>query len=907
MLGHHAVISNTANTLWPGRRVWIFGAAQPALNKTFLVTQRVNTGEAALDVSDVPDGTYSEPTLRVVPFQQLTIGGLEQATTYCYAIMDASGMLASEVREVTTTSAHNSVSDGPEVVSASGSDFRPLPPIPPIPYEISPSPPPITGGQFQVAANCSNLQDMMNQAALAADRDGLTQVVLIPKTKCSGTYLLSPRDMNSSTGGWVILRPAVSDASLPPPGVRATPLWAGKMATMQTNKIGGRIDFPALRTDFNKPTKRWWIMGLEFSHEDTCDGCRTIKSVSNSTPLVVTTTEPHGYQNNDNIQIFGILGVPGANGSKRVKITGPDTFEIVGSSAGGDYTGGGQIAKDPRTWDLLVSLNTGSEEIVLDRVLIHGRGFPSRGWFGLNLHCRRCGIVNSSVYEINNWRGVAPGATSFTPSGGIQTCVDIDITGGHELTITNTYIEGVGILVFAQEGGSPGTSDVVFRRNLVETLDQHRFHPLNSSSNGRWHVQRQQFECKTCKGLWMDGNIFVGNFADAAWPGPTINLSSRGLASAANTISDVHIGNNLVYNTSGGFQLSGTDTSNLNDTFMSQRIRLKNNLFFKADGRRCASITTARNCAGDAQVRGFQIALGHGISDLLIENNTMWDFRGSGPFVLFLGGRKSSRTVVRKNIFSLNYDGGLGGFITDAQVNTFLPPLTNSTNPQSLWNQWFSVDGQPDRNSRFEDNVLVPGVRDTFNPAAYNSADTKLNFNRFACESPTVNTAFSSFLSNGNTCVGANTQNNGTESAAARFNQVGFVSIEPGMENFELRSDSAYKSLLPDGATRDDPGINMSALKKALGVVSDVKVTAVRENTGRLSMMFRYVLADETQRCTIEYGAGLVVPGNGMRVNDSGVGSSRRVIVTNLQPETTYGAWILCPNQQIATTAITGR
>ncbi len=881
-----AVLSGTRNVTFPGREILVQGVTvAPALNGRYFIQERLDTNRVAFPVTNVPDGTYNEASIRMALFQQLTVSALKPGTRYCFAIQDANRTMLSDVQEVETE---------PTAVT------EPEPPEPPRVKPLT-GPPPVTGPVYSVLPDCSNLQASLDLAAQSADTSGWNPAVLIPAgAQCLGTYLLTPRDMTKTDGGWVIVRSAAPDEQLPPLGVRATTQWQGRLPALISNRIGssGSNTTAALRTDLTRPTRRWWVMGLELTYQATCDGCRQVAEVTPGSPIKVRTTAPHGYGANQNVQIFGVNGVPKANGSQVVNVTGPDTFELVGTSSapGETYQGGGSIATDPRRWDFVASIGVDSREIVLDRMLIHGQGFPSRSFFGLVLHCRECGVINSSIYNINNWRGVRPGGTAYTASEGtLINCINLDITAGGQQTIENNYIEGVGIVIFAQEGSTtPVIEDVIIRRNTVETLSRYRYHPLNPLSDGRYYAHRQQFELKRGRRMLIEGNQFIGNHTDIAWPGPTWNLSSRGQTGITNQIADIDFHSNIVYQSSGGLQVTGLDGSEYHDAKLTARIRARNNLMYEVNGRRCSAFTTALNCWSPSQVRGFQLMVAQGVSDFIAENNTFWDFRGSSPWMLVLGGRRGVRSAVRKNIFSLNLDSNEGGIAFSGDLNSFLPAPVNSLAADVIWKQWFFIDGTPDPNSKFENNLIVPGVRNTADPAAYTSSSTALNLTRHACETGTGKGGFAGFLGSGNTCAGTNAANNGNETAAARFASVGFKSLIPGQEDFTLQETSPFAVKLAEGS-RDDPGVRMNDLLAAIGRVMSPMLTA----SGRSATLM--YSTNDAQACAVDYGtlaSGAAIPGRGTRRFEPAAPGPHAITLSGLLPSTQYAAWLLCPGGQ---------
>lgn len=62
---------------------------------------------------------------------------------------------------------------------------------------------------------------------------------------------------------------------------------------------------------------------------------RAVASTTNASPIVVTTGAPHGYVSGDKVSIVGHAVNTNANGSWQIVVTGPTTFELVGSSGNG--------------------------------------------------------------------------------------------------------------------------------------------------------------------------------------------------------------------------------------------------------------------------------------------------------------------------------------------------------------------------------------------------------------------------------------------------------------------------------------------------------------------------------------------------------------------------------------------
>ena len=84
-------------------------------------------------------------------------------------------------------------------------------------------------------------------------------------------------------------------------------------------------------TDFGEPQKLW-ERGSAFT--------KTILSISNTTPAVVTTDGAHGLATNQEVGIYGVANTVGINDQWFITSLGSDTFSLNNSVAGGPGTGG---------------------------------------------------------------------------------------------------------------------------------------------------------------------------------------------------------------------------------------------------------------------------------------------------------------------------------------------------------------------------------------------------------------------------------------------------------------------------------------------------------------------------------------------------------------------------------------
>jgi hypothetical protein len=87
-------------------------------------------------------------------------------------------------------------------------------------------------------------------------------------------------------------------------------------------------------TDFGEPINLW-----ERGNVSTL----AVSTVSNATPVSVTTSTPHGLGTGQEVQLSGIVGPVGVNGQWFITNTGTNTFTLNGSVAGGAYVSGGTV------------------------------------------------------------------------------------------------------------------------------------------------------------------------------------------------------------------------------------------------------------------------------------------------------------------------------------------------------------------------------------------------------------------------------------------------------------------------------------------------------------------------------------------------------------------------------------
>ena len=373
---------------------------------------------------------------------------------------------------------------------------------------------------------------------------------------------------------------------------------------------------------------------------------------------------------------------------------------------------------------------------------------------------------------MKNWRAVNP-RTSEAEVGHsgffTATTAGVEITRGARKKIHNNYINTNGVSVFAQE--SELVEDVTITRNTL--VSDPRDMAGGPSSIGLYYPKRHLFEMKQGKRFLLEGNTFDGNWSDWTPCGPSIALSPRGGSPNVNQVSDVTIRNNTFHNTASGIQVIGVDdNAEAKIAYMTQRVRIDNNLAYDVDNRKWASKPSA---VGGPGVCGYAFQALLSVEDLTITHNTAFDMRGSQPqFFSYQGGR-SEGVVVTNNLFSHNHDNSAGGLSPFHTITGLTPPITG--NIKQAWDQYFRSG------SDFRDNVVIPGVKNT---SILSNYDSTIAFFRVT---PNPNASLTMRALLGITCIGSGLS---SETANKRIAAVKF--FDPNGRDLRLRPDSPSKA-----------------------------------------------------------------------------------------------------------------
>jgi len=212
----------------------------------------------------------------------------------------------------------------------------------------------------------------------------------------------------------------------------------------------------------------------------------------------------------------------------------------------------------PALVNSIVELANGSDNIILDRVYVHGLS---------SQNLQRCIIMNNaSSAVINSW-------LDDCHTKGSDSQAIIGWNGPGPFKIVNNYLAGAGENIMfggASIGNGSLPSDIEIRQNYI-------YKPL--SWRGVWTV-KNSFEIKMAERVLFEGNVIENNWEDAQ-VGFALNIKSENLDIKTKpniSTNDIIIKNNNVINSRFGVTIIGTASSlDKTGTGKTSRIVLENN------------------------------------------------------------------------------------------------------------------------------------------------------------------------------------------------------------------------------------------------------------------------------------------------------------------------------------------
>ena len=292
-------------------------------------------------------------------------------------------------------------------------------------------------------------------------------------------------------------------------------------------------------------------------------------------------------------------------------------------------------------------------DLVFDRCYIHGNatGNIRRG---IALNSARTSVVDSYLSQFHE-----VGADSQAIGGW---------NGPGPYKIVNNYLEGAGENVLIG-GADPGISGLVPAD--IEVRGNHFFKPLSwkvgdpSYAGIHWSV-KNIFELKNARRVLVEGNIMENNWVDGQ-AGMAVLFTVRNQDGNCSwcVVEDVTFQKNILRNTVGGFNISGTD-----DNYVSQqtaRILIRDNVVYGVSGRTFQLLNV-----GSTGRPG-------GILDVVLDHNTT---RAGSAVVIFgdssVTDDKHQNPILRNNLFERGTYGIFGGNVGEG-TNAFNTYTTNYT------------------------------------------------------------------------------------------------------------------------------------------------------------------------------------------------------------------------------------
>ncbi len=213
-------------------------------------------------------------------------------------------------------------------------------------------------------------------------------------------------------------------------------------------------------------------------------GSGTITNTSGigSSPITITTDNTDGLSNGDIVTVSGVLGDTAADGDWIVTGLTPTSFQLAGSTANANYTGGGIWAYDPGTTRLTLSgtvSDTGTVEYPggLDLTTIGGGELTLSGsntYLGTTVlssgvitvaNDQALGNIGNSGEQTLALFNPVAGTTTFTLSSNVQQTVAIPVTS----TFTLSY-DGQSTPAAGQPGALMAGASALTVQNALQAL-----------------------------------------------------------------------------------------------------------------------------------------------------------------------------------------------------------------------------------------------------------------------------------------------------------------------------------------------------------------------------------------------------------------------------------------------------
>lgn len=121
-----------------------------------------------------------------------------------------------------------------------------------------------------------------------------------------------------------------------------------------------RAKFPSFREKIGQGQIDLISDTIKFCAVDINDIGLGISGATNASPIVITTASAHGYANGEEVLIWGVAGNTAANGFWKIANVASSTFELVGSTGNGSYSGGTDFVLNLNDLEFLGDISTGA-------------------------------------------------------------------------------------------------------------------------------------------------------------------------------------------------------------------------------------------------------------------------------------------------------------------------------------------------------------------------------------------------------------------------------------------------------------------------------------------------------------------------------------------------------------------
>ncbi len=571
--------------------------------------------------------------------------------------------------------------------------------------------------------------------------------------------------------------------------------------------------------------------------------------------------------------LIQIGGTGRIDGSHFYTVLSPTEFQLDFLDGAGVPIGGGFVTQDPQYRRSLLAFGIGNKRLVLDRCIIDGGGFPLRYQRGMALGSIDSAILNSHFENLNSWRPINPAtqqADGTLMGFNLGHAQAIEFTDAQRITITNnTFLNCVGITLFAQPGRQTQEmtpSDVLISRNTFRIDSEYMAGDI--TSNGRYHPMRHVFELKRGVRFRFDGNVVDGGWADFTPTGPAIGLFPVGVV-PGNEVSDIDIVNNTFRRIGSGIQIPTEQRAAGMEALPTERIRVHNNLFESIDFYAQRSLPSGVNGQEkSSNFGGYFLMINGSIEDLTVTHNTVFDNRGKGPWTFKFAGGRSGGVVLTDNIFTHNHDNQFGGLAPPNLLGGIQPEPGRRAS--EIFANYFTQAPDPDPTSSFARNLILPGVRDSSNPANYGSGSPQVNFTAQDCES--YYSGFRDIV-----CVDGRT-------AAERFRKV-----------FPVEGEFRFRD-----ASLGSPGADIDTIEAAQGLVAGLEIR--QDSNGTSTLSYRTAAGES---CVVDF-SGDDTFDEFIRARDSGSGSERFVVLQGLEAGGEYHYRVQCATEELRGSFVPG-